>query len=148
MQALLIGIGNEYRCDDAVGLYVARHVRERASGVVVRESSGDGLGLLDDWNIAEMVVLVDAVCSGSEAGKIHRIESHSETLPTELFQYSTHAFSVAQAVELARILNQLPPRLVVYGIEGRNFDAGIGLTAEVKLSAERVIDCVLEDLIT
>lgn len=146
-QGLLIGCGNEYRSDDAAGLIVARRVQERASGqVTVRESSGEGAALIEAWRGARTVILVDAICSGSEAGAIHRIEAHRERLPAKLFNYSTHAFGVAEAVELARVLNRLPPRFIIYGIEGKNFDAGVGLSPEVKAAAESVADRALKDL--
>jgi hydrogenase maturation protease len=146
VRVLLIGCGNEYRGDDAAGLIVARRVQERASGqIIVRESSGEGAALIEAWKGARTVILVDAICSGSEAGAICRIEAHRERLPAMLFNYSTHAFGVAEAVELARVLNRLPPRLIVYGIEGKSFAAGIGISPEVKAAAESVADRALKD---
>lgn len=146
VRVLLIGCGNEYRGDDAAGLIVARRVEERASGqIIVRESSGEGAALIEAWKGARTVILVDAICSGSEAGAICRIEAHRERLPAMLFNYSTHAFGVAEAVELARVLNRLPPRLIVYGIEGKSFAAGVGISPEVKAAAESVADRALKD---
>ncbi|HET9533229.1 MAG TPA: hydrogenase maturation protease [Blastocatellia bacterium] len=147
MDVLLIGCGNEYRSDDGAGLLVARLAKEMGSEhVAVRESLGEGAALLDAWKGAETVILIDAVCSGSEAGTIYRVEAHRERLPAELFHCSTHAFGVAEAIELARALNRLPARLIVYGIEGKSFAAGIGLSPEVSEAARRVADSVLNDL--
>lgn len=147
MEALLIGIGNEYRSDDAVGLIVARRVREKTlDQVCVREASGEGAALMEAWKAAPTVILIDAVCSGAEAGAIHRIEAHCQPLPAKFFHCSTHAFGVTEAIELARALNRLPPRLIVYGIEGRNFEAGVGLSPEVDEAAQRVVDRILQDL--
>jgi hydrogenase maturation protease len=55
---------------------------------------------------------------------------------------STHALDVAAAIEFARALGRLPPRLIVYGIEGRSFTVSAGLSPEV----ERAIKQVLEQL--
>jgi hydrogenase maturation protease len=38
---------------------------------------------------------------------------------------------MAEAVELVRVLDQLPRRLLVYGIEGEIFTAGIGWATEI-----------------
>lgn len=147
MKTLLIGIGNEYRRDDAVGLIIARRVQEKAlKTITVREASGEGAALMEAWKEAQTVILVDAVCSGAEAGTIHRIEAREQPLPAKFFHYSTHAFSVAEAIELARVLNQLPPRLIVYGIEGKNFAAGVGLSPEVNEVVQKVMDDVLRDV--
>jgi Ni,Fe-hydrogenase maturation factor len=53
---------------------------------------------------------------------------------------------VAEAVELARALKRLPPRLVVYGIEGRSFSAGVELSAEVEQAAAVVVARVLDEM--
>ena len=45
---------------------------------------------------------------------------------------STHAFGVADAVELARALGRLPGRLDVYAIEGASFAAGDRLSPAVE----------------
>lgn len=137
---LVIGIGNLYRRDDAVGLIVARRLKEKnLDHVEVLEMSGEGAALIEAWRGAEKVILIDAVRSGAEPGTIFRFEAHRQPIPTEFFHYlSTHAFSVAEAIELARTLNKLPPCLIVYGIEGKNFEAGEGLSREIELAAHEV----------
>jgi Ni,Fe-hydrogenase maturation factor len=44
-----------------------------------------------------------------------------------------------EAVALARELDRLPGRLVVYGIEGENFEAGEGLTEPVQKTVEKLV---------
>ena len=136
---LVIGVGNDYRGDDAVGLAVARRIRnERLEGVTVREASGEGLALMEIWQVADSVILIDAVHSGARPGTVHRFDAGARPLPAPLFHYSTHAFGLADAIELARALNQLPSRLEVYGVEGKNFEAGAALSPEVEAAARRV----------
>ena len=95
----------------------------------------------------DRVVLLDAVSSGATPGTIHRFDAHTDTIPAKFYHYSTHAFSVAEAVELARTLNKLPQHLIVYGIEGKNFEAGVSLSAEVEKAVEQVIEKVVEEVI-
>ena len=137
---LIIGIGNEYRGDDAAGLIVARRLKERlADSVKVIEQSGDGAALMDAWLGAETVIIIDAVMSGAAPGTIHRFDANTRPIPKGDFRYLTHAFGVAEAIELARALGNLPQRLVVYGIEGKNFAACIGLSAEVEKAAGETV---------
>ena len=138
-QVLVIGVGNEFRRDDAAGLHVAREIAKRTMpNVVVREESGEGAALMEAWREFDRVFVVDATASGSATGTIHRLDPHEKPIPSEFFHYSTHAFSVAEAVELSRELKQLPPILVVYGVEGQNFSAGQGLSESVRKSADVV----------
>ncbi len=130
----VIGLGNEWRGDDGVGIEVARRLRGTAL-------DGEPIGLVQALNGDPDVVLVDAVSSGAPPGTVHVFEVGSEPLPAKLFgASSTHALGLAEAVELARALGQLPARVRVYGIEGAAFAFGKGLTREVEAAAERVVE--------
>jgi hydrogenase maturation protease len=146
-QILLAGLGNDYRGDDAVGLVVARRLKAiGGDNVRVVEESGEGATLIEAWKGADLVILIDAVHSGGVAGTIHRFDAETQPIPSRFFHYSTHAFSVAEAVELARALDQLPAKLIVYGIEGKTFDSGIGLSAEAEAAADEVLRRVREEV--
>jgi hydrogenase maturation protease len=143
---LLIGVGNEYRSDDAAGLLVARAVRAARSDYAVREESGEGAALMEAWQGADRVILCDAVSSGAAPGTIHQLEAHAAPIPSDFFHYSTHAFSVAEAVELARVLGRLPRRLRIYGIEGVDWAAGQDLSPAVEAAIPAVVGRILADL--
>jgi hydrogenase maturation protease len=146
-RTLVIGIGNEFRGDDAFGLVVARRLQERRlDHLTVLEQSGEGAALMEAWKGFENVILIDAVQSGAEPGTVFRFEAHTQRIPTQFFHYSTHAFSVAEAIELARALNQLPPRLVVYGIEGRNFETGTELSPTINDGVKRVVERIKQEI--
>jgi hydrogenase maturation protease len=146
-RVLVIGVGNAYRRDDGVGLVVARRLQAAVpERVAVREESGEGAALMAAWEGADTALIIDAVHSGAAPGTVRRLEASERAIPADLFHFSTHAVSVADAVELARALGQLPPRLVVYGIEGKDFDAGVGLSPAVEEAARRVVGLVLEEI--
>lgn len=135
----IIGIGNDYRRDDAAGRIVARRFKTQTPpDVEILEETGEGTALLEAWRWAEDVFLIDAVQSGAPPGTLHRIDVSTQPLPASLFRHSTHAFGIAEAVELARVLHQLPPRLIIYGIEGERFDAGVGLSPAVEKAVAEV----------
>ncbi len=141
---LIIGIGSSYRSDDGVGLIVARKLRQRVgNSAEVIEQSGDAALLMEAWQGAGSVIVIDAIRSGARPGKIHRLEVHEQQLPKTLFHSSTHALGLVEAIELARVLGELPPQLVVYGIEGENFSAGTNLSPFVEISVQNVVDQIL-----
>jgi hydrogenase maturation protease len=142
----VIGVGNDFRGDDAAGLVAARRLQERnVDGVVVMEAPGEGASLIDAWDGAEAVILIDAVRSGCAPGTIHRLSRQAVTSSGDLFHRSTHAISVADAIELARAMNRLPKRLIVIGIEGKSFGAGAGLSQEVEAALSGAVDAVLRE---
>jgi hydrogenase maturation protease len=143
----VIGIGNTFRGDDGVGLVVARQLGELAlPEVTVLEQSGEGAALMEAWGEAARVIVVDAVSSGSEPGTIHRLEAAGRALPAFFSGHSTHAFGLAEAIELARQLDRLPAQLVVYGIEGDSFELGRGLSPEVEAAAGIVTEQIAQEL--
>ena len=142
----VIGVGNRWRHDDAAGLEVAARLRSRLPEIEVLEREGEPVGLLEAFEGADAVVIVDAVSSGAKAGFVRRLNASSEPLPASYFAASTHHFGLPEAIELARALGRLPERTVVYGIEGVCFEAGEGLSAEVGEAVERAVEAVYEEV--
>jgi hydrogenase maturation protease len=145
--SIVIGVGNPFRSDDGVGLAVARRLREAPpTGVTILEETGDGAELLEAWKQAHTVILVDAVHSGAPPGTIHRFDAGEKRLPAWYSHCSTHSFGVAEAIELARTISELPPRLIVYGVEGLDFSPGTEVSLEVAEVVPEVASRILQEL--
>ncbi len=146
---LVIGIGNDYRMDDAAGLLVARKLEQQVGqrsgemNVHILECTGGGLELIELWTGVDHVVLVDAVFSGTDPGTIFHLDAHSHTIPSSLFHVSTHGFNLADTIQLAGLLGKLPARLRIFGIEGQNFGHGQGLSDDVAVAVEHIVQSLL-----
>ena len=144
---LVAAVGNADRGDDGVGPLVAQKLSGRLPGeakLVVR--SGDMMSLIEDWAGFEAVIFVDAAAPKGSPGRIHRINLADEKLPPELSFTSSHAFGVAEAIELARVLELAPRRIVVYAIEGACFDTGAPFTPAVLSAAAEVADRIAAEV--
>jgi len=65
MQTLVLGLGNDLAGDDAVGVLVARALREELEGVAdVVESSASGLALIEVFAGYDRAVVVDSIKTG------------------------------------------------------------------------------------
>jgi len=140
VEPLVIGCGNLDRGDDGAGVLVAR--RLRTLGIKAEEQSGESFSLMDSWKSFECVILVDAVCSDHPPGEVRIWDATAYPLPKAALQCSTHAFGLYEAVEMARTLERLPDKLLIYGIEGRQFAPGAPPSAEV----ERAVDSVAQQI--
>jgi hydrogenase maturation protease len=144
---LVIGIGNTDRGDDGAGIQVARRLRARGhQNALVRECEGSASCLLECWQGRARVILVDAASGAGRPGTVHRYEAHRQPLPTGLLRASTHSWGVAEAIEIARVLGQLPPQVVVYAIEGKTFGPGGDLSPRIQKAVERVGERILSEL--
>lgn len=140
----VIGIGNRFRGDDAVGCWLAE--RLEAAGFDTLEHSGEPASLMDAWQGRADVILLDAVFSGAEPGTLHTFDLTVDTLPASFAKPTTHAIGVAEAVEFARVLGKLPPRLMFYGIEGQSYDSGVALSPPVAAAADELVARLRADL--
>jgi hydrogenase maturation protease len=143
----VIGVGNSWSGDDAAGVLAVRRLRGRVpKGVTLIEHEGEPTALLDVWEGAELAIVVDATSGGGSPGTVRLFDATTEPVPSRFSGMSTHAFTVAQAIELGRALSRLPARLVVVGIEGRSFEAGARLEPEVAAAVDAAAETVLERL--
>jgi hydrogenase maturation protease len=146
-RCVVIGVGNPDRGDDAAGLELARRLGQHPPrGAEVRVCTGGAFALLEAWRGSERAVLVDAAEGGGRPGAIHRFEAHRQALPAWLRHASTHSPGLAEAVELARSLGELPPEVVVYAIEGGAFGLGGPLSPPVRRAIGRVEARIVRDL--
>jgi len=145
---VVIGVGNEFRGDDAAGLIVARRLHERAAlQAVVLIWEADPAGLLEAWNGAELAIVVDSAVSGAEPGTVKRLDASAVPLPARPpIGSTTHALGVTEAIELARALDRLPRRLVVYCIEGSSFATGAAMDPSVERAIDHTVERIVGDL--
>ena len=132
---LIIGCGNLQRGDDGAGIVAVECLR--ALGIAAELCAGEASELIGAWSGADDVIVIDAVVTGALAGTVHVWDGQH---PPEFGKPSgsTHGLGVAEAIELARAINCLPERLRVYGIEGKRFEIGSGISPEVERAVHEV----------
>ncbi|HTW52334.1 MAG TPA: hydrogenase maturation protease [Stellaceae bacterium] len=144
---LVAAIGHPDRGDDGIGPAVARRLKQQVpTGVRVIECGGDVLELIDEWAGCAAAILIDASNAAGEPGRIRRLDLVTNWLAADFAQNSTHAFGLAETVELARALGQLPRRLVVFLVEGERFDIGAPLSPLVTEAVAPVAQAILAEL--
>ena len=142
----IVGLGNPFIGDDAVGVLVARQLRTyRQTSATILEGELAGLNLLHDMEGIDTLILIDAVHSHSKAGTIFRF-----TLPQDLEKIgklawgtsasSTHAFGLAEALTLAHTLKVLPAHVVLFGIELSHIHKGQALSLPVSKAMTNVVN--------
>ncbi|MBF2054474.1 MAG: hydrogenase maturation protease [Candidatus Sericytochromatia bacterium] len=147
---LILGIGNRFRRDDGLGPLAVQALQQRSWPIPAPDfacCSGEGTQLMAAWQGYQWVLLIDAIAAGRSdhaAGQLLCWDALTETIPQELFHYSSHAFGLAEAVEMARALGELPPQLWIYGLSGADFGAGEGLSEAVSAALPLLLDAVCQ----
>lgn len=147
MSTVIIGIGNRDRADDGAGpALVDRLAAAGLAGVRLAVAPGDMLSVLDLLDGASVAILVDAMKAGLEAGAVRRLDVSSSPFKGELSAFaSSHVIGLGDAIELARTLGRLPPRVILYGVEARDFTPGHGLSGPVEAALVELEHKIRED---
>ena len=149
----ILGIGSPAGDDQAGWLVVDALL---ASGllagheVVVEKLDRPGANLIRLLENASWVILVDAMQSNDQVGRIRRFDQ--KDWPGYCHGLSSHGLGVLDALSLAHALGSLPARLDLYGIEigsGMPGDApGAGVQGAARQLAQRIaaeLSCPLPD---
>jgi len=83
----------------------------------------------------------------SEPGRVHRFDLTDSPLPIGFAPSSSHAFGVAETVELARSLGRLPQCLVAYLVEGEQYRIGAPLSSAIAEAVEDVADRIVSEIL-
>ena len=115
----IIGIGSPVSGDEH-GLHAVEQLAATATVQTGQPSprwlplERPGLNLLQAWQGADTVVLIDTLLNPQATRPVQRIEL--DELLQQATGLSSHDIGVAEALAMARVLGQLPPRLLIYGI--------------------------------
>ncbi|MEU7990038.1 hydrogenase maturation protease [Streptosporangium canum] len=150
---IVIGIGNDFRGDDAAGLEAARLLRGTLPPEVpVIENEGDPAELIEAWTGADLAIVIDTAVSGAPAGTVVRHTVLGPSLsrgdasqpPSAIQHASSHALGVADAVALGHALGRLPRELTLYTVEGADFGLGAPMTPAVRRAVEETVAAIAD----
>ena len=140
MRPLVIGLGNEFRGDDAIGVEILKGMKNFA-GVDTYHLRGDGTLLLPLWQHRH-VVIVDAIkAEPAKSGEIVFLHPDEDELAHWPLT-SSHGVSLAEAWRLAKILDQKPLSIMIIGICGHQFEQGLPLSVGLCEQLPSIIDSV------
>ena len=141
---LVAGVGRPDRGDDAVGPAVAGRAMELLPPEVTVTERVEPADLIGAWAGADLVVITDAVRSGRQPGTVHVLHACHGPLPVGTGAGGTHGLGLAEVIELGRALGQLPPQLVVVGVEAQQFGLGEPMSPPVQACIELAAKTVAE----
>lgn len=131
----IIGVGSPFG-DDRFGWVAAESLQRspvlnglEPGRIVISILDRPGAMLLALWDEADHVILIDGVRSGAVPGTRHRFTA-SDVTDTRI-PATSHGFSIAAALQLAQVLENLPDRLLLRGIEMDACCTGFTLSAAV-----------------
>lgn len=144
---LVIGIGQDFRRDDQAGPRVIEGLKNAAlENVDLVLVSGESASLLTAWQGYKQVWVVDAVRAEATPGTLIRLDGLHQHVPDDWRQTSTHGVGLAHALALARVMDRLPPALIIWGIVGAEFGIGVAITPDVQTAIDDAVAGIAAEL--
>ncbi len=147
MKTLLIGLGNPYCGDDAVGIMVAERLKDRHQNWDVIAGSLDGFNFIEAIEGYDIVLIVDALIAGDAVvGELYEVklgDFKGLSNPSYL-----HSMSLDAALDMGKRLGiKLPDTMKVIGISIKskcNFGDRMDSALENKMDAivEKIENCL------
>jgi hydrogenase maturation protease len=140
---LVIGLGSEFRSDDQIGIETVKQLASRFSGnprIEFMQAKADPTLLIEIWSQRQLVIVVDAFAiAGLAPGSLLELEENDFKHLHYNEKTSSHFLSLKEGLQLGAALGQLPQKILIYGIQGENFNFGEQLSTRVQESIPRLI---------
>ncbi len=138
---VVVGCGNPAQGDDAVGLEVVRRLKAECKDARCHFHllTQAGVELLDLLGAAEVLVIVDAMCTGAPAGSLHFLPFPTSMIGSARPPLSGHDWDPFSILELAAALGRRLPPVMLLGIEIDAARTGSTLSDPVLRAAQTVV---------
>ena len=148
MNVLVLGIGNVLLMDEGVGVRAVEEIDRRfrlPESVETLDGGTSGIDLLPYIRNRDYLIIIDAVKSGHPPGTVVRVEG--EDVPARFrTRISPHQLGLSDLLAAARLTDDLPKRMVLFGVEPKRLEMALGLSDDVKAGLEKLIDAVIREL--
>ena len=145
-ELLVLGIGSPFG-DDRLGWDVISLLQQRPrllpympNTLSLQCCDRPGLRLLELIRNAKQVFLVDALKTNTTPGKVHRL--CNDEITAQCNSLSSHEIGVAQALQLGKVLQQLPSEISLFAIAIK----GDNLTFECSVTIDHAIKQLADQL--
>lgn len=150
MDVLVLGVGNDIKRDDAVGLRVTEQLETRleADRVDVRTMTSGRLMLIEEMSGYDRVFIVDSVkTEGGAPGDWYAFDPEQVEPEKESGGLATHNVGLGTLITLGEAMGEAMPEVTIYAIEVTDpFSYGEGMTDAVAAAVPRLVDEIHDEI--
>lgn len=114
----IVTVGNSLRGDDGIASALCQSLPETVLSDVCLFNLGPYTSYLSDCLKGhKAAIIIDSTCDGLSPGSVSIVDLHALLEGPNVNINSSHGFSVADELKLAKQLGNLPNRLIFFGVE-------------------------------
>ncbi len=145
---LVMGVGSILMMDEGIGIRAVEELEKRyrfPENVEILDGGTSGIELLSYISGKDYLIIIDAIKSGKQPGTVLRVEG--EDVPAQfLTRISPHQLGISDLLAAATLTDEIPKKLVLFGIEPKEIVMVIGLSDEVRASMAHLVGVVVDEL--
>ncbi len=148
MDILVLGIGNVLLTDEGIGVRALNELERRYTfpeNVELLDGGTAGIELLRHIRNRDYLIIIDAMKFNQEPGTVTRVEGLDVPAAFRT-RISPHQLGLSDLLAAAMLTDELPPNLVLFGVEPENLDIGLDLTDTVEASVEKLTGAIIDEL--
>lgn len=143
---LVLGIGNIFLSDEAVGVRVIEALQQRFNlpdNLDVIDGGTCGFELMPDMANRDHLIVVDAVLASQPAGSMLILKD--EEVPAVFTRkISPHQLGLADVLSALKMTDEFPPKITLIGIVPKSMDFKIELSNTVERSKEQALETLVQ----
>ena len=141
----VIAVGNDLYGDDGVGNAVLHELEKMSEmkEVELIDGATDALGLIDHFSETDHVIIVDAAQMGEKPGTVKVFSKDEVKLEIKMDHLSVHGISLAETFDIAKMVDSLPEKITIIGIEPKNIGISQALSDVVSQSIPEIVSNII-----
>jgi len=148
LDILVLGVGNVLLTDEGVGVRALKEIERQYTfpkNVELLDGGTAGIELLRHIRNRDCLIIIDCMKCSQDPGTVVRVEGND--VPASFrTRISPHQLGLSDLLAAAMLTDELPKKLVLYGVEPESIDIGLDLTDRVEASLEKLTGAVLDEL--
>ena len=142
----IIGFGNIYMSDDAVGLRVIEKLKGKLKGIEIIDGGTSAADLIILAKNSSKIIVIDAVDAGQDIGQIVRFTTKEiSKYIGNLKSYSLHDFNLQKALELIQNL-KIKTEIIIIGIRPKKVEFGEALSPEINEKIPEIVEMAVREI--
>lgn len=139
---VVLGLGNLLLCDDGLGVHAIWALEGRLPGWELIDGGTKGFFLLPYLQVAEALLIVDAIHLGREPGTSHFFDAHVLDWQHQV-ALGSHDLGLLELLRTLRLQKSMPKWTWVVGLEPASLEWGATLSPKLEEALPGLLETIL-----
>ena len=146
---IVLGLGNPLMSDEGIGVYLINRLSDFSDSypnVDFIDAGTGGLSLLHLFDGRKKAVIIDCANMEEEPGTIKKFTPEQVKSIKQLAHQSLHEQDLIKIIDMAKMLNQCPEEIVIFGIQPENVSLGQIFSIELEQKIDEYLNVICKEL--